>query len=94
MSARRRLARSVRPDRTPAPAIPMTLFGYPVQIVDKLDWTTTKLIAEKVRMGLCRTGMDEDDMLKLYGDPDATDRPVGVLKVKSSPFKIYRPEAN
>lgn len=34
-----------------------------------------------------------EEFLALYGDPDATDRPVGVLKVKSSPLKTYRPEA-
>jgi hypothetical protein len=94
VSARRRHARSVRPDRSPI-NVPSSLFGYPVQIVDKLaEPTTQALIADKIRMGLIRTDVDEDDLLKLCGDPFATDRPVGVLNAKSSPFKIYRPEAN
>lgn len=90
MSARRRQARSVRPDRLPATAtsIASTLFGCPVRIDDRPSEPTTRaLIADRIRMGLIRTDLDEDDLLKLFGDPTDERKPVGVLK-------IYHPEAN
>lgn len=90
MSARRRLARSVRPDRSPA-SVPATLFDYPVQIVDKQAEPTTKTLMAawfaSARKRLIRSNLDILDLLILAGVPDSS--------VKSSPpFKIYRPEAN
>ena len=40
-----------------------------------------------------RQGCDEADLLALNGDARKL-KPAGVLKVKASPLKIHRPEAN
>lgn len=69
--------------------------------IEVIDWSieigesqaTAEMERRKAR-GLVRTNLDTHDLLVLNGDPDATDKPVGVLNAKSSPCKIYRPEAN
>jgi len=88
--------------------IPSTLFGRPVVLEnDRLGDEMKRLATRRIALDPRETEMEELDsgaietiakrefahtmLAFLYAVPV---KPVGVLKTKTSPLKIYRPEAN